>query len=116
MGRHHEAWDATTNSVSLLTGTPTASLDSLMFDPQGNIVYDSFGGSTVWRYNFTTHFNTPVTGPFAGPADMTIIGADDIAPVAGLGSQSVPEPGSLGLLAAGLAVLGTAKRRRWRSR
>ena len=56
----------------MLTSAPVGGLDSLMFDPQGNIVYDSFGGGTVWRYNVTTHANTQVTGAFAGPADMAL--------------------------------------------
>ena len=65
------AWDTTTNTNSVLTNTGT-SLDSLMFDAQGNIIYDSFSGGTVGRYNVTTTANTPVTGSFAGPADMAL--------------------------------------------
>lgn len=65
------SWDTTTNTVSVLTNTGT-SLDSLVFDPQGNIIYDSFAGNTVARYNVTTMVTTPVTGSFVGPADMAL--------------------------------------------
>lgn len=65
------SWNTTTNGVSVLTNTGTG-LDSLMFDPQVNIVYGSFGGGTVGRYNVTTHANTSVTGSFTGPADMAL--------------------------------------------
>ena len=64
------SWDTTTNTVSVLTGTPISALDSLMFDPQGNIIYD--GSGTVGRYNVTTKVNTSVIGKFAGPADMAL--------------------------------------------
>jgi DNA-binding beta-propeller fold protein YncE len=66
------AWDTTTNGVSLVTTPGIGGLDSLIFDPQGNIVYDSFGSNLVGRYNVTTHVNSPVTGGFVGPADMAL--------------------------------------------
>jgi hypothetical protein len=65
------AWDTTTNTVTSVDNTGVG-LDSLMFDAQGNIVYDSFSGGTVGRYNVTTHVNSSVTGSFAGPADMAL--------------------------------------------
>lgn len=65
------AWDTNTNTVTSVDNTGTA-LDSLMFDAQGNIVYDSYSGGTVGRYNLTTHANTSVSGSFAGPADMAL--------------------------------------------
>ena len=65
------SWNTTTNTISILTNTGTG-LDSLMFDAQGNIVFDSFGGSTVGRFNVTTMLTTPVIGSFAGPADMAL--------------------------------------------
>lgn len=66
------SWDTTTNTVSLLTTPSIGGLDSLIFDPQGNIVYNSFGNSLVGRYNVTTQVNTSVTGSFVGPADMAL--------------------------------------------
>jgi hypothetical protein len=65
------AWDTTTNTVTSVDNTGVG-LDSLMFDAQGNIVYDSYSGGTVGRYNVTTQVNTSVTGSFAGPADMAL--------------------------------------------
>jgi hypothetical protein len=65
------AWDTTTNTVTSVDSTGMG-LDSLMFDAQGNIVYDSFSGGTVGRFNVTTLVNSSVTGSFAGPADMAL--------------------------------------------
>jgi hypothetical protein len=65
------AWDTNTNTVSSVDNAGVG-LDSLMFDAQGNIVYDSYGSSVVGRFNVTTLANTSVTGIFSGPADMAL--------------------------------------------
>jgi sugar lactone lactonase YvrE len=63
----------------------------------GNLLYLVVRGTDALQYNLTTNTITE-TSPGIG-------GADDIAPLSGLGSQAVPEPGSfaaIGMLGFGL--------------
>lgn len=65
-------WDTTTNTVTLLPGSPTG-LDSDIFDTHGNIIYSQISTSAVGLYNPTTHVNT-ILNLNAGPgvADMAL--------------------------------------------
>lgn len=68
-------WDTTTNTATVLLGSPTG-LDSDIFDTHGNIIYSDIsapGNSLVGLYNPTTHSNT-VLNSNAGPgvADMAL--------------------------------------------
>src|SRR5438046_2803824 len=72
------AWDTSTNTVS--TVVPSAdggSIDSLVFDTNGNIIYSIIGTSKLGVYNTITHTNhiLATTGPDAlgpGVADMAL--------------------------------------------
>ena len=66
------AWDTNSNSVSMVTNT-NGGVDSLIFDPQGNIVYSLICCNALGRFNTTTLTNT-VLNNAAGPgvADMTL--------------------------------------------
>jgi DNA-binding beta-propeller fold protein YncE len=65
-------WDTNTNSVSMVTNTG-GNVDSLIFDPLGNIVYSSICCSSLGRFNTSTLTNS-VLNSAAGPgvADMTL--------------------------------------------
>jgi hypothetical protein len=66
------AWNTNTNSVSLVTNTG-GGVDSLIFDPQGNIVYSQICCNALGRFNTSTLTNS-ILNNAAGPgvADMTL--------------------------------------------
>jgi hypothetical protein len=84
-------WDTSINAVTPFTTTPLASLDSLIFDPQGNIIYNSFFGNQIGVYNPSTGVHSILVGPgrgLVGPADMALdpSGASFLVSNAGDGS------------------------------
>ena len=77
--------------------------DGIASDNAGNLFLASRGNFTIYEYNIASDTLSPL---------KYIYGLDDLAPVAGLGAASVPEPFTLSLLGLGLAGLGFAKRRK----
>jgi hypothetical protein len=70
----------------------------------GNLLYFVVRDQGALIYDLTTGTVT-VRSPF-------ISGADDIAPLTGLGSPAVPEPSPIVLLSSGLAILAAGAMRR----
>ncbi len=69
------AWDTGANSVSLVTSSANGgSLDSLIFDNSGDIIYSVIGTNSIGKYNLNTHSNTILAsgGNFTGVADMAL--------------------------------------------
>ena len=74
-GTSISAWNTTTNTVSLVTGSANGgSVDSLIFDPAGDILYSIIGTNSIGKFNLTTHSNTVLStgGNLNGPADMAL--------------------------------------------
>src|ERR1700687_4570236 len=68
-------WNTGTNSVSFLTASANGgSIDSLIFDSTGEIIYSIIGTNSIGKYNLTTHSNTILSsgGNFTGVADMAL--------------------------------------------
>lgn len=69
------AWDTTTNTTSFVTTSATGgSIDSLIFDTSGDLLYSIIGSASIGKYNLTTHSNTVLSsgGNLNGVADMAL--------------------------------------------
>lgn len=65
-------WDTSTNAVTTVT-TASGSLDSLIFDGKGDIIYDAFYGNYIGIYNLKSHSSSVlVTRAGPGPADLAL--------------------------------------------
>ena len=76
---------------------------------------DGFGHALVAGSNSITFIDYHLSGDITHPDFTTSIGGfgaiDDVAPLTGPGSNPTPEPGTLLLLAAGIAGLAAARRK-----
>ena len=79
---------------------------------------DGKGHALVAGCSQITFIDYHLSGDITKPDYFTSVGGfsniDDVAPLSGLGSNNVPEPASLALVAAALAGLGIARARRQR--
>ncbi|HEV3330793.1 MAG TPA: hypothetical protein VG096_07420 [Bryobacteraceae bacterium] len=69
------SWNTVTNTISPVTSSANGgSVDSLIFDTSGNIVYSIIGTNSIGKYNLTTKSNTILAsgGNFNGVADMAL--------------------------------------------
>jgi hypothetical protein len=64
-------WDTATNAVSLLTTVGTT-LDSLILDPNNNLIYSRFGDAKIGLYNFATNSNSVIATVGSGVADLVL--------------------------------------------
>jgi hypothetical protein len=74
-GTSIDAWDTGSNTVSLVTSSAGGgSIDSLIFDSTGDIIYSIIGTNSIGKYNLDTHSNTILSsgGNFNGVADMAL--------------------------------------------
>jgi sugar lactone lactonase YvrE len=95
-------FDPATLDATLLANTTGVKFDGLTSDSVGNLFLAA--GGFIYQYNLATSTLTKET---------QVPGLDDLAPLAGLGSNPVPEPTSLTLFSAGtLGAIGCTWLRR----
>jgi DNA-binding beta-propeller fold protein YncE len=89
-------FDPATLTATLLPRSTGVNFDGITTDSAGNLYIAGYTDEHVYQYNLGTNLLTQQT---------FVSHLDDLAPLTGLGSPSVPEPGSLLLLAMGTAGL-----------
>jgi hypothetical protein len=80
--------------------------DGICGDGLGKLWFASRGDFNVYQYNISSGTTTPI---------VNIFGLDDLAPVAGLGSNPEPEPAAISFLGLALPLLHGRRRRRARA-
>ena len=105
-GRNVGTWDPATNIYTSVFNTPN-NAGGLAYDPVNSILWVGMQGGTVTPYDLLGNVLGPSFSPFGAIGD-TIDGLT----FQGEGAQGTPEPGTYGLLSAGLLALGLYRRKR----